>query len=204
MRAFPWRSWSKRGRCPGPAPSHGRGPPHGSATGRPAVVAAGPLSGAAGCWGGLRRACASAAFSARPRSLFGWLLLEALYHVWERPRPQEALAGAHVDGSDWSAFASDPSGHVVVTTAICPAGWIAVPALRVPLSLYAAAIAASRGFFGAHLPADVLASLLLGWGAARLTVSALARAGALRPPGASAGGAPGRRRTSRAGVLVGG
>lgn len=102
--------------------------------------------------------------------LLSFGLLEALHVTYNRPRPEEALGGDAVvlGGHTWSFIASYPSGHMAITAALVTGTGLLFPRLRVPLWIYAAAVAFTRVIFGAHFPLDVLAGTLLGWASARL------------------------------------
>jgi dolichol-phosphate mannosyltransferase len=89
------------------------------------------------------------------------VLLEALYAVYDRPRPEEVLEldlGAHT----WAHLNSFPSGHMAITAALAASMALAFPRLRWVLFAYLATVAVTRVVFGAHFPIDVLAGTLLG------------------------------------------
>ena len=88
--------------------------------------------------------------------------VRTIWALWDRPRPQEVLGDVGANEHDWSPHASFPSGHVAVTVALAVAASRAVPALSVPLALYAAAISLTRVTYGAHFPSDVAGAALLG------------------------------------------
>jgi membrane-associated phospholipid phosphatase/predicted MFS family arabinose efflux permease len=137
----------------------------------------------------------------RPRRLPGVLVLEvvsvslalgllqALYAVYDRPRPSEVFEPAEIAlayGRNWAAIESFPSGHMAVIAALAASAWFAVPRLRVLLVAYVALNAVTRVAFGAHFPLDVLGGIALGFGSAlagRSLVAQAARgANALRSP----------------------
>jgi membrane-associated phospholipid phosphatase len=96
-------------------------------------------------------------------------LLQALYAVFDRPRPSEVFERAEIVlayGHDWAAIESFPSGHMAVVTALAASAWFAIPQLRGILVAYVALNAVTRVSFGAHFPADVLAGAALGYGSA--------------------------------------
>jgi MFS family permease len=96
-------------------------------------------------------------------------LLNALYAVFDRPRPSEVFERAEIAlayGRDWAAIESFPSGHMAVVTALAATAWFAIPKLRGILVAYIALNAVTRVSFGAHFPADVLAGVALGYGSA--------------------------------------
>jgi MFS family permease len=149
----------------------------------------------------LASAILAAALLTRPRLLGGLLalelvsvslalgLLQALYAVYDRPRPSEVFEPAEIAlayGRDWAAIESFPSGHMAVITALAASAWFAVPRLRGLLVAYVALNAVTRVVFGAHFPLDVIAGIALGYGsalAARSLVAQAARgANALRSP----------------------
>jgi MFS family permease len=97
-------------------------------------------------------------------------LLEAVYALYDRPRPSEVFDGAEVVlayGHDWARIEGFPSGHMAVITALSATAWFAFPRLRYPLIAYIALNAVTRVLFGAHFPFDVLAGIVLGYGSAR-------------------------------------
>jgi membrane-associated phospholipid phosphatase len=96
-------------------------------------------------------------------------LLEALYAVFDRPRPSEVFERAEIalaQGHNWASIESFPSGHMAVITALAASAWFAIPQLRGILIAYLALNAVTRIAFGAHFPSDVLAGTALGYGAA--------------------------------------
>ncbi len=110
-------------------------------------------------------------------------LLQALYAVFDRPRPSEVFEGAEIVlayGHNWAAIESFPSGHMAVITALAATGWFAMPQLRGILVAYIALNAVTRVSFGAHFPADVVAGAALGYGSALAGRSLLARTAATR------------------------
>jgi membrane-associated phospholipid phosphatase/predicted MFS family arabinose efflux permease len=150
-----------------------------------------------------------AAALTRPRRLRGLLavelvsvvlafvLLQALYAVFDRPRPSEVFEPAEIvlaHGHNWAAIESFPSGHMAVITALAASAWFALPKLRGPLMAYVALNAVTRIAFGAHFPVDVAAGVALGYGSALAGRSLIAEAASVRQPPAapvaSAVGAP--------------
>jgi membrane-associated phospholipid phosphatase len=110
-------------------------------------------------------------------------LLEAMYLVFDRPRPVEVLERAEIalaEGRDWAAVESFPSGHMAVVTALAATAWFAIPRLRGILVAYIALNAVTRVSFGAHFPTDVLAGTLLGYGSALAGRSLFRQTAALR------------------------
>jgi MFS family permease len=96
-------------------------------------------------------------------------LLQAMYAVFDRPRPSEVFERAEIvlaNGHNWAAIESFPSGHMAVVTALAASAWFAVPKLRAPLLAYVVLNAVTRVAFGAHFPADVAAGVALGYGSA--------------------------------------
>jgi maltose/moltooligosaccharide transporter len=96
-------------------------------------------------------------------------LLQALYAVFDRPRPSEVFERTEIAlayGRNWASIESFPSGHMAVVTALAAAAWLAMPQLRGILIAYVALNAVTRVSFGAHFPADVLAGAALGYGSA--------------------------------------
>jgi maltose/moltooligosaccharide transporter len=97
-------------------------------------------------------------------------LLEAVYALYDRPRPSEVFDRTEVAlayGRDWARIEAFPSGHMAVITALAAAAWFAFPKLRYPLAAYVALNGVTRVLFGAHFPLDVAAGIVLGYGSAR-------------------------------------
>jgi membrane-associated phospholipid phosphatase len=112
-------------------------------------------------------------------------LLEAMYLVFDRPRPVEVFDRAEIalaEGRDWAGIESFPSGHMAVVTALAATAWFAIPKLRWILVGYIVLNGVTRVSFGAHFPADVLAGTLLGYGSALAGRSLFRQAAALREP----------------------
>jgi membrane-associated phospholipid phosphatase len=132
-------------------------------------------------------------------ALLSWGLLEALYALNDRPRPEEALGAANVslNSHSWAHLHSFPSGHMAITAALAFAGALAFPRARHVLWTYVAAVAFTRVMFGAHFPLDVVAGTVLGAASAYAAVALGAR---VRWPGrlgpAIADGRAGGARTS--------
>jgi membrane-associated phospholipid phosphatase len=120
--------------------------------------------------------------------LFSDLLVQAVYLVYDRPRPEEILEGQFVPtpGHNWAEIASFPSGHLVVTTALAVAAMSLVPALRGPMWIYVGLIALTRIVFGAHFPMDVVVGLAFGYVVGRFSAALPYAMGALRGRPASA------------------
>ena len=112
-----------------------------------------------------RRAAIGAALATTIAALWSDVLVQLVYMLFVRDRPEEVLGGQAllVDGGHWADIASFPSGHMVVTTAIVVAGIAAVPWLRVPFWIYCGLIALTRITFGAHFPLDVVAGMAFGY-----------------------------------------
>jgi dolichol-phosphate mannosyltransferase len=115
------------------------------------------------------------------------LLLQSVYIVFDRPRPEEVLGGevALAHSRSWADLASFPSGHLTVTTAMAVAAMSAVPALRTPLWLYVGAIAITRITFGAHFPLDVAAGAFFGYAVGRFSAALTHQLGLLPEPAAA-------------------
>ena len=105
-------------------------------------------------------------------ALLSWGLLEAVYSVYDRPRPQEVVANASLNGHSWAHLNSFPSGHMAITAALAVALALAFPRLRTVLWGYVAAVAFTRVMFGAHFPGDVIAGTALGTASALMVASA--------------------------------
>ena len=125
---------------------------------------------------------AGAALALIVAAFFSDLLLQSVYLLYDRPRPEEVLGHAALlsHGRSWAHIASFPSGHLAVTTAIVAAGVAVAPILRAPLWLYVGAVAMTRITFGAHFPIDVAAGVVFGYVCGTFSV-ALAQAAGLLP-----------------------
>jgi membrane-associated phospholipid phosphatase/MFS family permease len=123
------------------------------------------------------RRAMGAAFAVVFAAIFSDLLLQSVYLLFDRPRPEEVVGSQALLAEDrtWSHIASYPSGHLAVTTAMAVAAMMVVPALRIPLWTYVGAIALTRITFGAHFPLDVAAGAFFGYEIGLFSV-ALARA----------------------------
>jgi undecaprenyl-diphosphatase len=113
-------------------------------------------------------------------ALVAWGLLEAVYSVYDRARPEEVVAGASLNGHSWAHLNSFPSGHMAITAALAVAVVLASPRLRAVLWAYVAVVAFTRVMFGAHFPLDTVAGTALGVASALLVASAFAYARARR------------------------
>ena len=116
-------------------------------------------------------------------------LLEAVYAVYDRPRPSEVFDSAEVVlayGHDWARIEAFPSGHMAVITALAATAWFAFPKLRYPLIGYVALNALTRVLFGAHFPLDVVAGVVLGYGSARAVRALFVRTGVVSAPARTA------------------
>ncbi len=124
-------------------------------------------------------------------ALLAWGLLEAVYALYDRPRPEEAFGASAISlhGHSWASLESFPSGHMAITTALAVALAFSFPRLRRVAWAYVLAVAFTRVLFGAHFPLDALAGIVLGYGSA-LAVHALARQASLTSSGQFAKGAP--------------
>jgi maltose/moltooligosaccharide transporter len=102
-------------------------------------------------------------------ALLAWTLLEAVYAVFDRPRPEEELgAVVNLEGNSWGHLESYPSGHMAITVALAAALALSFPRLRFALAAYVVAVGFTRVLFGAHFPSDVLAGTALGVSSALL------------------------------------
>ncbi len=108
-------------------------------------------------------------------ALLAWALLEAVYSVYDRPRPEEVVADPSLNGHSWAHLNSFPSGHMAITAALAVAVALRFPRLRFALWAYVAAVAFTRVFFGAHFPFDVVAGTALGTASALLVALAFER-----------------------------
>ena len=134
---------------------------------------------AAAAW--RRRAVAGVAAAVVLAAFFSDVLVQAVYLLYNRPRPEEALGAEAllVEGRTWAHIASFPSGHMVVTTAIAVAAMSLVPRLRGVLWSYVALIALTRITFGAHFPLDVVVGAVFGYVCGRFSAELVHRMGAL-------------------------
>jgi predicted MFS family arabinose efflux permease len=106
-------------------------------------------------------------------------LLQALYAVYDRPRPSEVFESTEIAlayGRNWAAIESFPSGHMAVITAVAASAWFALPRLRSLLVVYVGLNAVTRVLFGAHFPLDVIAGIALGYGSALAARSLISQA----------------------------
>jgi membrane-associated phospholipid phosphatase len=110
-------------------------------------------------------------------ALVAWGLLEAVYAVYDRPRPEEVVADPSLNGHSWAHLNSFPSGHMAITAALAVAVALRFPRLRWALWAYVAAVAFTRVFFGAHFPLDVVAGTALGTASALLVAVLFERRG---------------------------
>ena len=130
-----------------------------------------------------RRAAIGAALATTIAALWSDVLVQLVYMLYVRDRPEEVLGGQAllVEGGQWSHIASFPSGHMVVTTAIVVAGMAAVPWLRGPFWLYCGVIGLTRITFGAHFPLDVLAGMAFGYPVGLFAWELVSRLGLVGP-----------------------
>jgi maltose/moltooligosaccharide transporter len=131
-----------------------------------------------------RVALLGAALALLAAAFFSDILLQAVYILYERPRPEEVLGDVVMLSHDrtWAHIASFPSGHLTVTTAIVVAAVALAPVLRTPLWSYVAVVAVTRITFGAHFPADVVVGIVFGYVCGVFSV-ALVQASGLLPKG---------------------
>jgi dolichol-phosphate mannosyltransferase len=108
-------------------------------------------------------------------AFLAWGLLEAVYAVYDRPRPEETLANVSLNEHSWAHLNSFPSGHMAITAALAVSIALLFPRLRTVLFVYVAAVAFTRVMFGAHFPLDVIAGTALGTGSALLVSAAAER-----------------------------
>jgi membrane-associated phospholipid phosphatase len=108
-------------------------------------------------------------------ALVSWGLLEAIYAVYERPRPEEVVGEISLNGHTWAHLNSFPSGHMAITAALAVSIALAFPRLRGLLWAYVAAVAFTRVMFGAHFPLDVVAGTMLGSASALIVSVTLTR-----------------------------
>jgi membrane-associated phospholipid phosphatase/predicted MFS family arabinose efflux permease len=108
-------------------------------------------------------------------ALVAWVLLEAIYAVYDRSRPEEVLETVSLNEHSWAHINSFPSGHMAITAALAVATALLFPRLRWLLFAYVAAVAFTRVMFGAHFPLDVVAGTALGVASAVLIAVGLER-----------------------------
>jgi membrane-associated phospholipid phosphatase len=113
-------------------------------------------------------------------ALLSWGILEGVYAVFDRDRPEEVFAAGDItlNGHSWARLESYPSGHMAITAALAVAVALAFPRLRPLLWLYIGAVAFTRVMFGAHFPLDTIAGTAVGVGSALAVRALLARLGA--------------------------
>ena len=130
-----------------------------------------------------RRAALGAALATGIAALWSDVLVQLVYMLYVRDRPEEVLGGQAllVEGGHWSHIASFPSGHMVVTTAIVVAGMAAVPWLRGPFWIYCGVIGLTRITFGAHFPLDIVAGMAFGYPAGLFAWQLVSRLGLAGP-----------------------
>jgi dolichol-phosphate mannosyltransferase len=123
-------------------------------------------------------------------ALLAWGLLEGVYALFDRPRPEEVFGTSEISlyGHSWARLESFPSGHMAITTALAVALAFAFPRLRRVAWAYVLAVAFTRVLFGAHFPFDAVAGIALGYASA-LAVNALFRQASLAPNRQPASGA---------------
>jgi dolichol-phosphate mannosyltransferase len=108
-------------------------------------------------------------------AMVAWGLLEAVYAVYDRPRPEEVLSAVSLNEHSWAHLNSFPSGHLSITAALAVATALLFRRLAVVLYAYVAAVAITRVMFGAHFPLDVVAGTALGIASALLVAVAVER-----------------------------
>ena len=108
-------------------------------------------------------------------AVLAWGLLEAVYSVYDRARPEEVVEHAILNGHSWAHLNSFPSGHMAITAALSVSVALAFPRLRFLLWAYIAAVAFTRVMFGAHFPLDTVAGTALGTASALLVAIAFDR-----------------------------
>jgi maltose/moltooligosaccharide transporter len=108
-------------------------------------------------------------------ALLAWGVLEAVYSVYDRPRPEEVITNASLNGHSWAHLNSFPSGHMAITAALAVAVALTLPRLRYALWAYVFAVAFTRVMFGAHFPLDTVAGTALGTASAILIALAFDR-----------------------------
>ncbi|HZO97052.1 MAG TPA: phosphatase PAP2 family protein [Gaiellaceae bacterium] len=138
----------------------------------------------AGTYGLLWLALAAAATLAlrRPQVLLATLVADGLGELASaavkaavpRARPHVHALVARPHGHSF------PSGHATTSFACATVLALALPRLRVPLLVLAAAVAWSRVYVGVHFPLDVLAGALLGAALGLAAARALPRLAAAR------------------------
>jgi MFS family permease len=107
-------------------------------------------------------------------AFLAFVLLEAIYAVYDRPRPEEVF-DLDLAGHTWARLNSFPSGHLAITAALGTSMALLFPRLRRVLLAYVGAVALTRVIFGAHFPLDVVAGTMLGVGSALLVAEVAER-----------------------------
>ncbi|HSL65468.1 MAG TPA: MFS transporter [Gaiellaceae bacterium] len=124
-------------------------------------------------------------------ALLAWAILEAVYAVYDRARPEEVFEAGEVvlNGHSWAHLNSFPSGHMAITAALAAGAALSFRRAVPVLAAYVAAVAFTRVMFGAHFPFDTVAGTALGIASALLVAAALDRA-RRSPVGADEAAAP--------------
>jgi membrane-associated phospholipid phosphatase/Na+/melibiose symporter-like transporter len=124
----------------------------------------------------LRRHVLSVVARMLAAAFLAWILLESIYALYDRPRPEEVFPASAIslDGHAWARLESYPSGHMALTAALAVSAAYAFPRLRRVLWAYILAVAFTRIMFGAHFPLDTVAGIGLGYGSA-VAVAVFAR-----------------------------
>lgn len=109
-----------------------------------------------------RVACASALASAA----IALLANQLISHLWQRARPTDAHAGAHLYFVAPSHDPSFPSDHAAASFAIAMAVFLVSRRVGTAFFVAAGAIAIARVLLGLHYPGDIAAGALVGMGSA--------------------------------------